>query len=120
MSVCEVVSSSSSGEDGFEERVGVHSVNACSIAWEVVSSSARNTLAFVISPAASASSSDFLKDNRCERRWMIGQRSVERPKSVSTEFSGELKNGCSSGKGVAVGCDVVLGEVPSDRAAITS
>jgi hypothetical protein len=86
----------------------------------VVSSSVRNTLALVISSAATASLSDFLNDNRCERRWIIGQRSVERPKSVSTEFNGELKYGCSSGKGAAVGCDVVLGEVPSDKAAMTS
>jgi hypothetical protein len=55
---------------------------------------------------------------------MIGQRSVERPRRVSTALSGEFAVGNSltggDGKGAVVGCVVVFGGVPSERAAITS
>lgn len=55
---------------------------------------------------------------------MIGQRSVEKPNRVSTAFSGDSGTGPLEvggiGKGVEVGCVLVFGDVPSDRAAITS
>jgi hypothetical protein len=43
-----------------------------------LSSSVRRTVALLACPAAMAASSETLKDRRCERRWIIGQRSVER------------------------------------------
>lgn len=55
---------------------------------------------------------------------MIGHSSVERPRSVSTESNGEFlfaslgENG--KGNGVAVGCVVVVGGVPRERAVMTS
>ena len=54
----------------------------------------------------------------------MGHRSVDRPRSVSTALSGELDarklDSGGAGKGVAIGCEVVFGGVPSERAAITS
>lgn len=94
------------------------------MAWEVLSSSVRRTVALLRSPAATAASRECLKDRRCERRWMMGQRSVESPSSVSTAFNAEfeLRNSESGGggKGAAVGWELVCGGVPSESAAITS
>ena len=78
----------------------------------------------LVCPAAIAASSETLKDRRCERRWIIGQRSVERPRRVSTALNGEfeLRNSESGGEGngAVVGCELVFGGVPNERAAITS
>lgn len=55
---------------------------------------------------------------------MIGQRSVERPRRVSTALNGELGTEPVDTGGVGKGDDVAwalaFGAVPSDRAAITS
>lgn len=55
---------------------------------------------------------------------MIGQRSVERPRSVSTALNGDLGIEYSdeegNGNGAAVGWVLVFGAVPSESAAITS
>ena len=65
-----------------------------------------------------------MKERRCDKRWIMGQRSVEKPRRVSTAFNGEsgmlpaVDGG--TGKGAEVGCVLVLGEVPNERAAITS
>jgi hypothetical protein len=65
-----------------------------------------------------------LKERRCERRWIIGQRSVEKPRRVSTAFSGEFgmvsADDGGMGKGTEVGCVLELGAVPKESAAITS
>jgi hypothetical protein len=94
------------------------------MAWEVLSSSVRRTVALLVWPAAIAASRETLKDSKCERRWIMGQRSVERPRRVSTALSGELGAGNSDaggvGKGAVVGCELVFGGVPSESAAITS
>lgn len=94
------------------------------MAWDVLSSSVRRTVALLVSPAVIAASRDLLTERRRERRWIIGQRSVERPRSVSTAFRGELDNGSVDtggvGKGVEEDCAFEFGAVPSDRAAITS
>jgi hypothetical protein len=107
-----------------EPRRGFHSRSAISMAWEVLSSSVRRTVALLVSPAAIAASRETLNDSRCERRWMMGQRSVERPRRVSTSLRGELvpvkSNVGGVGNGVDVGCEVLFGGVPSDSAAITS
>lgn len=55
---------------------------------------------------------------------MIGHSSVDRPRSVSTEFSGEFllasSGATGKGNGVAVGCVVEFGGVPRERAVMTS
>jgi len=51
---------------------------------------------------------------------MMGQREVERPRSVSTELSGVDSEGVGEGKGGAGGWVVVFGGVPRESAAITS
>lgn len=55
---------------------------------------------------------------------MIGHNSVDRPRSVSTESSGEFPfaspGATGKGKGLTVGCAVEFGGVPSERAVITS
>ena len=105
-------------------RWGFHSRRAISIAWDVLSSSVRRTVALLVWPAAMAASSEVLKDSKCERRWIMGHRSVERPRRVSTALNGEFEAGNSEaggvGKGAAVGCELVFGGVPSESAAITS
>jgi hypothetical protein len=54
----------------------------------------------------------------------MGHKSVENPRSVSTALSGEFSGRNSElggdGKGVAIGCELLFGGVPSERAAITS
>ena len=84
----------------------------------------RKTVALLVWPAATAASREYLNDNRCERRWIMGQRSVDRPKRVSIAISGEFDDRDSkaggNGKGATIGCELVLGGVPSERAAITS
>lgn len=55
---------------------------------------------------------------------MIGQRSVERPRSVSTALSGELGiepvDAGGVGNGGEIGSWLAFGAVPRDSAAITS
>ena len=105
-------------------REGSQFVKASSIAWDVFSSSVRSTEALEIWPRERAVAMDDLKERRWERRWIMGQRVVERPRRVSTALRGvaEVKeeSGKSEGKGVVVGRVVVLGDVPRERAAITS
>ena len=117
-------STSPSGDFGSVLRVGFQFVSANSIACEVLSSSVRKTVALLVSPAAIAASREFLYDRRWESRWIIGQRSVERPSSVSTALSGEsgmvVSDGEGNWKGVAVGWVLEFGAVPSDSAVITS
>lgn len=106
-----------------EDRAGCQLVSASSIAIELFSSSVRRTVASFVRPAATAASSWFLKERRCDRRWIIGQRSVENPRRVSTALSGEsgiLPLDGGTGNGVEVGCVFALGDVPIERAAITS
>ena len=54
----------------------------------------------------------------------MGQRSVERPRSVSTALNGELGIILSASdgslNGVGVGCELEFGDVPSESAAIRS
>ena len=52
----------------------------------------------------------------------MGQRSVDRPRRVSTALKAELRNGGSRGMGEGYGVDwmFAFGVVPSERAAITS
>jgi hypothetical protein len=94
------------------------------MACDVFSSSVLITIALLVCPAATAASSEILNDSRCDSRWIIGHRSVERPRRVSTQFRGEFGferlQGSGRGKGVAIGGVLVCGEVPSERAAITS
>ena len=116
--------SSDSRLGGIEDRAGCQLVSASSIAIELFSSSVRRTVASFVRPAATAASSWVLKERRCDRRWIIGQRSVENPRRVSTALSGEsgilpLDDG-GTGNGAEVGCVFVLGDVPIERAAITS
>lgn len=110
--------------EGSGVHVGFQFVRASSMAWEVFSSSVRRTMALLVSPLEMAASRACLWDRRCERRWIMGQRSVEKPRSVSTAFRGEERLGISSmggmGNGVDDGWWLVFGEVPSERAAITS
>lgn len=104
--------------------VGFQFVSAISMAWDVLSSSVRRTVALLSSPAIRASSRDCLKESKCDRRCIMGHRSVDRPRSVSTAFSGEIgierSGGTGNGNGVDVGCVLVFGAVPRDRAAMTS
>lgn len=93
------------------------------MACDVFSSSVRRTVALLVSPIASAASMDVLNDNKWESRCMIGHKSVDNPRRVSTEFRGEGGKGlegAGNGKGCDIGCVLVLGGVPKDRAAITS
>lgn len=81
-------------------------------------------MALLVWPAAMAASREILKERRWERRWIIGQRSVERPRSVSTAFRGDpgilpSQEG-DVGNGVEAGCVLAFGDVPRERAAITS
>ena len=119
-----ILFSSDPGLGGIEDRAGCQLVSASSIAIELFSSSVRRTVASFVRPAATAALSWVLKDRRCDRRWIIGQRSVENPRRVSTALSGEsgilpLDDG-GTGNGSEVGCVFVLGDVPIERAAITS
>jgi len=104
--------------------VGFQFVSAVLIAWDVLSSSLRRTEALLVSFMEMAVSREFLKDSSWERRWIMGQRSVERPRSVSTELRGELGSmifdGGAGERGTAVAWVLLLGAVPSDKAAITS
>lgn len=104
------------------KRVGVHSCRASSMAWELFSSSVRRTVALLVRPVARASWRDFLKERRCERRWIMGQRSVERPRRVSTALNGELGIAAKvwMGQGKKEDSMLAFGDVPRERAAITS
>jgi hypothetical protein len=72
------------------EMGGFQLVRACSMAWDVLSSSVRRTVALIVSPIARADLIEALNDKRCERRWIIGHRSVARPRRVSTALKGEF------------------------------
>jgi hypothetical protein len=71
-------------------RVGFQLVSAISMACDVLSSSVRSTVALLNSPATKASSSDCLKESKCDSRCIMGHRSVDSPRSVSTALSGEI------------------------------
>ena len=95
------------------------------MACELFASSVPRTIALLVSPASRAVSIETLRGRRWESWCIIGHSSVARPRRVSTEFKGEvgielLDDGYANGNGVGVGCEVVLGEVPRDSAAITS
>lgn len=89
------------------ETVGFQVLSANSIACEAFSNSVLRTEALLVWPATVADSSEFLRDSKWDNRWMIGHRSVERPRRVSTELSGELGTSfewaeLGTGKGGAV------------------
>lgn len=73
-------------------------------------------------PAAIAASREVLKDSKWDRRWIMGHRSVDSPRRVSTALNGEfgIKNSGDEGNGVDTGWELAFGGVPSERAAITS
>lgn len=71
-------------------KVGFQSLSASSMACVSFSSSVRRTVALLVSPEARAASMAFLTDKRCDRRWIMGHRSVDRPRRVSTALNAEL------------------------------
>jgi len=59
-------------------------------------------------------------ERRCESRWIMGQRSVAMPSSVSTELRGEGEELERTVRGMRDGGSAELGEVPRERAVMTS
>lgn len=47
-------------------------------------------MALLVSPDARAVSMALLSERRCDRRWIMGQRSVDRPRRVSTALNAEF------------------------------
>lgn len=89
----------------------------------VLSNSVRRMEALLVCPVAIAVSSKVFNDSIWERRWSVGHKSVAAPKSVSISLSGESGNELSSVEkieGATFGGVLVLGGLPSERAAITS
>jgi hypothetical protein len=76
-----------------------------------------------VCPVAIAVSSKLFNDSIWERRWIVGHKSVAAPRRVSTPLNGESSNDLSGVRKIEVstfGGVLVLGGVPSERAAITS
>ena len=74
-------------------------------------------------PVAIAVSSKVFNDSNWERRWIVGHKSVAAPRRLSTSLNGESSNEVSSVEkieGATFGGVLVLGGLPSERAAITS
>ena len=79
-------------------------------------------MALLVCPVATAATRDFLNERRWDSRWMIGHRSVDRPRRVSTALSAEMGIEVTTGPGGAqeVVWILAFGGLPSERAAITS
>jgi len=91
--------------------------------WAVLSISVRRMEALLVCPVAIAVSSKVFNDSNWERRWIVGHKSVAAPRRLSTSLNGESSNEVSSVEkieGATFGGVLVLGGVPSERAAITS
>lgn len=101
------ISPSSSGLTSFsscEASVGFQLVRASSIACDEFSSSVLMTTALLVCPAASAASSEVLYASRCDNRCIMGHKSVDSPRRVSTECRGfERLPGSGDGNGTAIG-----------------
>lgn len=90
------------------------------MAAEVVSNSVRKTVALRLLPESSASASSCRAVRRCDIRWIIGHRSVAIPRRVSTAERGPGGRVLSVVGEEIEGGSGDRGEVPNERAVITS